>query len=83
MRVDFVTDKNENWVEVFVDGKQRYAGHSIHPDWIRELILLPAHSVNDWVFDFQGPLFLLPEIDFENAETLEEFGLEKSDGEGN
>lgn len=69
MRIDFLR-VGDDWIQVYVDGQARYAGHSIQPDWIRELILLPVHSVADWYVseDSDGP----PDnIDFTDGKMLQ------------
>lgn len=73
MRVDFLR-VGEDWMVVYVDGEARYQGHSLQPDWIRELILLPAHTVNDW--EMVGLYDDPPDtIDFTDGELLQRLSI--------
>ena len=74
MRVDFVSDQDD-WVQLYVDGNLRFAGHSVPPWIMKELILLPVHSVKDWYWNFEES-YLSDHIDFEDPRVIEMFALE-------
>lgn len=69
MRVDFL-HLGDNWLRVYVDGAARYDGHSpIQPNWLRDLILLPAHSVSHWETPFWNDV--PNSIDFTDEKLLQ------------
>ncbi len=76
MRVDFVSN-DDDWIMIYINGDLRWSGHSIHPDWIRELSLIPAHSVKDWYFDMSED-YPPDHVDFDfetlNGRLIEERG---------
>lgn len=63
----------DDWKVVYVDGRARYAGHSI-PDWMwMDLAILPLKKISRWEMDMMERA--APETFNASPDQLEKYGI--------